>query len=522
MDTIIDTIITNFNIKLNEDGRSRVGSQERKDDKNISFKNDELIFVYNYQTDNGSYLDEDSPEHLNKDILENSFVFKFDIKQMLMTIYLDELIYNLDRSIELLFDENIIGTYQEISQNIKLSKNKLLLYNVLKFNYDKIVIEQSGSIGRSKCHLLYNNVFYHKPINIQFDFEFDNFLSRLNNIIDNIKEFVLHPGDYSLYTGCLKDGIEVREDGKNYNNDDLKLLETYAYSIDSDIDEDDFISNYFRQHRCNFDILFKLLYGAITSSRINIIWNPHPEVNDKLFDIKNHHCIDVIKHAYVDSHQTKKLRSNILNFTCEALIEIYNCLELEYGELKLFTVFPYAYLILKHSIKHFREYNLEQWTIEDSISKELHSKISKGDIQILKVVYEDIDKDKSFTESTDNSKLFHGSTNQNWHSIMFNGLKVATKTNGLYLNGSAYGQGIYLSSTSSYSKGYSQKQTSNINNINNLNSTGKQSSNKVSSSFIDNKDEGNKQIMALLNSYIIGVFLQLKIIKTIKKQVIFM
>jgi ubiquitin-protein ligase len=43
------------------------------------------------------------------------------------------------------------------------------------------------------------------------------------------------------------------------------------------------------------------------------------------------------------------------------------------------------------------------------------------------------------------SFLYHGSRKENWYSIMRNGLKVYSNNKDMMLNGSSYGQGIYLS-----------------------------------------------------------------------------
>jgi poly [ADP-ribose] polymerase 6/8 len=48
---------------------------------------------------------------------------------------------------------------------------------------------------------------------------------------------------------------------------------------------------------------------------------------------------------------------------------------------------------------------------------------------------------------------FHGSSSENWHSILRNGLKNASGSK-LQVNGAAYGSGIYLSPNAATSFGY--------------------------------------------------------------------
>lgn len=345
--------------------------------------------------------------------------------------------------------------------NNKITYLSHKLFNVLKFNY------YDNSYGSNTTNfiknMLNNHVFYYVPITISINKS--NILSKINQIIYNIKEFELHPDDYCFYTGNLKS--ELLE--SYYKNSDLKALEAYSY----DESEPDFIKNYYQSHNCNFNLLFQLLINCISSSRRDIIWNPCIEVKDKDFDIK-----------------TKTLKGNdeMLTLVLNTLVDIYEQLNIITNDYQLFSLSPYSYIILKHAIMHFKEYNLEQWNIDDS-SNELHKLCEKGNIQVLRVVYEDKDKQDKFPDSCD--RLFHGSTNQNWYSIMFNGLKVATRDNGLFLNGAAYGTGIYLSNTINYSYSYS----GNVN-------KGHNSTDALSKSLSNQE----KKIQNFINKRIIGVF----------------
>ena len=57
--------------------------------------------------------------------------------------------------------------------------------------------------------------------------------------------------------------------------------------------------------------------------------------------------------------------------------------------------------------------------------------------------------------------LYHGSRYENWYSIMRNGVKIGSK-NKYFLNGAAYGTGIYLSNDINMSLGYSRNATYSI------------------------------------------------------------
>ena len=74
----------------------------------------------------------------------------------------------------------------------------------------------------------------------------------------------------------------------------------------------------------------------------------------------------------------------------------------------------------------------------------------------LSVVNEPPDGCKIYaTENTTSNLLFHGSDDENWYSIIRNGLKSCSGTV-WQKNGASYGSGIYLSSSLSLSAGYGQ------------------------------------------------------------------
>jgi ubiquitin-protein ligase len=57
--------------------------------------------------------------------------------------------------------------------------------------------------------------------------------------------------------------------------------------------------------------------------------------------------------------------------------------------------------------------------------------------------------------------LYHGSPFENWYSIMRSGIKIGSKNTKLFLNGAAYGDGIYLSNDITLSLSYSSSRNYN-------------------------------------------------------------
>ncbi len=108
-----------------------------------------------------------------------------------------------------------------------------------------------------------------------------------------------------------------------------------------------------------------------------------------------------------------------------------------------------GYEVLRCALLNFNVYSL--------VSVDSSSVIGIRDIGIYKVnynnpvVYEQFDS----LMARDGHMAYHGSSIMNWYSIMYNGLFVAKDS--LIRNGNAYGTGIYLSNSASFSLDYSGK-----------------------------------------------------------------
>lgn len=389
--------------------------------------------------------------HSNDELTFNidKFYVVLNLKNMIMKIYLNEDTYYLEHKFCLDEykhpNENLeihMNNYSIIS-NLEIDETILKLYKLLKLYYNEN--ENSNPIT--------NELLYYLPIILKLENNIDSFNEKFNEIIDTIKEYNKYKKD-DMYND-----LYIYERNYNKYTSDIELLKKYSYSDKNS----NFIVNYCKSYNQNFNIIYKLLLNAIMSDRIDIIWNPSPNFSDKDYNIIEN--------------------GTLLKYVIQNLIKMYDTIpELE-DDFQLYKIFPMSYLVLKFSIKHFTEYNIESWET---------NAVGTKNVDLMKVVYED--SDKTFEFSDTNDKLFHGSTNQNWFSIMFNGLKTGTKNNKLFLNGATYGTGVYLSSTSKYSYDYSCKYGAYSTKL------------KDFSTEIQPLLNSNKNINKLLDSIIIGVF----------------
>jgi len=353
----------------------------------------------------------------------------------------------------------------------------LSIYKILKKKYDTSLTK-------------YGNVY--SEINYRLPIKLDCIPIEIIKKVESIHEFIKQLDNewikYNLFTGELE---TMSQDIIKYNKQ-LEAINTYSLSDDS------FIIDYYNEYKANFNFIKKLLFECINSNRIDVIWNPKPEFLFETVPHLNKKIFDIITDT--------KLRENVIKKYYTIIGNISNYMY----DTQIYNICPISYIIIKFSIKHFKEFSLDNWKI-DSIEKETEdsyksvtsasrknqSKNFNKSVKFYKVKYEDENKRK-ITNNPQLHRLFHGSTNQNWFSIFFNGLKTGTRNNKLFLNGAAHGTGVYLSDTTTYSYNYS---------------------NGYSNHFLklDLINFDNKELNQELDSCILGVFILNKDKKTYYK-----
>lgn len=346
------------------------------------------------------------------------------------------------------------------------TSNFIIKINYLDNNYDTIkykhyviwkVLKYLFDTKNSNKSLIINEIYYKNEI--EFSTCCNQIMKKIKLLSDKIYELDKHYKKYCVISGEL---VPLSND---YETTDKTLRNLKLFSYNTVKDNKNFITNYFQNYKENSKIILKLLYDCISSDRIETIWNPKPK-----FLIKD-----------LDLFHNNDLKINIINTICYLI----NTIEYVDDDFTLFKKSPLSYIIIKFSIINFKKFTFQNWKINVN-----------SNIEILKVVYEDEQKSKDFNKSNLN-RLFHGSSNQNWFSIFFNGLQTGTKENKLFMNGSAYGRGIYLSDTTTYSIQYS-----------NRNNSKSILTNNTTLSY------NSKNVKKILNSVIIGVF----ILKNDKKE----
>jgi ubiquitin-protein ligase len=212
---------------------------------------------------------------------------------------------------------------------------------------------------------------------------------------------------------------------------------------------------------------FLLLTGliAITSNRRDIIFTPFPT---KLYEDKDFKEIDNI----LNELNSKK-------FTFKTIL---NILQQSSNDKDIIKIFGKKFYLIIRFILGTNNTKLYKTEILDSVNikvlsinhhplieekfKERSNNIYKG-IEPIYLSDNNIKTINSNSNSNLNSKsffIFHGSSQENWYSILRNGLKNASNTK-LMVNAAAYGNGIYLTDSITFAQGYSVTRSQVINNL---------------------------------------------------------
>jgi ubiquitin-protein ligase len=210
---------------------------------------------------------------------------------------------------------------------------------------------------------------------------------------------------------------------------------------------DNYVITQYKSAQGVSEFLLRNAYYALNSNRANIIFEPiPPSWKQKL----NENINDIIKRKNINTN-IENVFSVITNSYND--IEIIDNLGIETYELVRF--------ILESNKLMIKVDNLLKSTdviqIDDnkliSKDKDKNNDILSSILQ-FKLIHTQLVEDKFKDKST--TYLYHGSSYENWYSIMRNGVKIGSDSK-YFMNGAAYGKGVYLSNDINLSLGYSNQ-----------------------------------------------------------------
>jgi ubiquitin-protein ligase len=242
-----------------------------------------------------------------------------------------------------------------------------------------------------------------------------------------LKDFIKNRSTHCIF--CSKNSInnvQINHNTSICDNDDCKQQIMYFYQ------NDNYIESYYQNKKITTDFYIYLLYQALTSARIDVIYKPRPSF-------------------LLSENLTLQVVENLIGCKVADIIQIVSSHYepdsggMVKGDSQLYREYPYLYMMVRHLLNTLSKYYVINSSIKNSLPNE--------GVENVFEVKSEIEKNDIFDDSK-NDYLFHGSGATNWLSIISNGLQVGTIDNKLFLNGAAYGKGIYLSDNANTSYTY--------------------------------------------------------------------
>jgi ubiquitin-protein ligase len=226
---------------------------------------------------------------------------------------------------------------------------------------------------------------------------------------------------------------------------------------------DNYVSSQCKAQPAICAFLIRNAYCAMLSRRANIIFDPVPKSwITNIADSERAQLLGV--DSCIDIQKTIKDRNIITNIETilETLRVSYNDAEI----LERLNIYTYELIkfilecnkILLKADNLLCSGDIIQVHLDRKAASVGDSLFEINNIDILSVINQFKVEHTALVEDhfrdRDTVYLYHGSSAENWYSIMSNGIKIGSKSK-YFLNGAAYGNGIYLSNNINMSLGYS-------------------------------------------------------------------
>ena len=365
--------------------------------------------------------------------------------------------------------KNLLSVLEK-RQNLTFNKqNGNKSYYLSEFNKIKLYIISSVE----------ENVIFELETNQNFSewtiIRFDNNHNILQKILPQFNVLKIEKKDLKKHINDLIDLLEILKI-KNYcfncgtmldlasdkfmacdNKNCINMCSSYLL--------DNTISTEFQKYKNSQNIsilefIIQSAYWCLSSNRREIIYDPYPLLIEQIANQKSISMWELLD-KFINDYPYPTLIKILKIYETDQ--DIYNKIgNIGYYFIK-FTLKSNNTLIYKDSL-------ISSSDVEES-TKSLNSTLKN----LTSIQIEEISNDlgdninnliqfgvehpqmieNKFKKAKETCYLYHGSRQENWYSIMRNGLKIGTKDNKLLVNGAVHGIGIYLSDTVNFSLQYS-------------------------------------------------------------------
>lgn len=273
----------------------------------------------------------------------------------------------------------------------------------------------------------------------------------INNLIDFL-EIV------KIYNYCFNCGSVLELSNNKFmacdKSDCINICNSYYF------ENDNTITNEFQKYKDTpnitvLEFIIKTAYWAISSPRREIIYDPKPlyleNLATKMSTTTTTSTIWDLLDSFIKYFPLEKLLKIIKKSENDG--ELFNSIgEIGYAFVKMTLKSNNTMIFSDNMISSTDIYN-ELNTLNAS-EEEIDSIADKAVNLTQFNVQHQQQIENVFKKAKETCYLYHGSRQENWYSIMRNGLKVGS-TNKLLVNGAVHGNGIYLSDEINFSLTYS-------------------------------------------------------------------
>lgn len=305
--------------------------------------------------------------------------------------------------------------------NIVVKYNNIYDIKYIILNKSKIRI---SPVNQNSCHLM-RLIWLKKMKNYDFDLDVDININDLSDIIIEICDLINDkPFDYCTVCGIK---LELKCDLINCCSLNSCQIQSKHIVIDNRI------IDLYKKDPFLCEVLINILVEGVNHPKGEKIFSPFPV-------IKNITNLNKLKQTIISQKNNLEI-SNIS--TSQNDIELHK----KIGNI--------SYAIINNAImdNHFSLNTIEKVIINNPMNvlkMEMNTASDHENFKIIGLNYP-IETENNFKKEY---FLFHGTPLSSWFPIIKNGLKIMSNTE-FMTNGSAYGNGIYLSDEFSMSLGYS-------------------------------------------------------------------
>lgn len=287
-------------------------------------------------------------------------------------------------------------------------------------------------------------------------FEIDHIIEIGGNLIPNLTKY------------CICCGIELE-----YPPEDNSFIicgkEECQYQTEEMI-IDNYVKNAFRDDYQVSRFLLETTFNAIKSNRRENIFEPFPTnflLDNETKKILKRGELSALSNTDISEYKDFKSLDKITDeYTVSKIVSIIERCKNDYEIIE--NLGQKTYKLIKFAIKSNKT-NIRPCAIINNFvintqynkgyTKKNYQEDIKNFVQFEVTHHPQIEEDfKKQVKQSGNLFLFHGSSYDNWYSIMRNGLKIMSNTK-LMTTGAAYGTGIYLSNDINLSLGYTGNNT---------------------------------------------------------------